>query len=343
MQRFGNPGSHFHYPRGPHGHRIRTGENAVNPRMSFEMPPEWGPHRGDGYSYTVYVKEVRQWCTITNKSQEQQASAVYSQLQGTAKAKIDTWLYVCDEQKRVRRQKRLKVGNRRYRIEQWETRLERQREEHSIRTAAQMEVDMDVWGRALRRGGGRRDEQQDEDDELYADIEEESAAGAAATAEGSAGDQPTEQEWPVFGSDSRQCEKEAQERQDELEEAFASPMAKAAASGAAAQPFGVHPRGRGMMRSRRLPGRGKGRGKGGQDPINWPTCNIRDTSSDESAGEKTQQRVELKLSSTNSKDLHQISPPRRCCSWTSTSTSRGRSMNRLKKLSRDGMILLQGC
>ena len=146
VQRFGNPGSHFQYPRGSHGHRVRIGENAVNPRMPFGMPPEWGPHRKDGYTYTVYVEEVRQWCTITNKSQEQQASAVYSQLQGTAKTRIGTWLYACDEAQRDRRQKRLKRGNRKYRIEQWEVRFEKTREEQVIRIAAQMEVDMNIWG-----------------------------------------------------------------------------------------------------------------------------------------------------------------------------------------------------
>ena len=173
MQRFGNPGSHLNYPRGSHGYRVRTGENAVNPRMSFDLPPEWGPHRGDGYSYTYWVKEVRQWCTITSKPTDQQASAVYSQLQGTAKTKIDTWLDA-DEKKRERRKKRLKRGNRKYRIEQWEIRLERTREDWLIRTQAQMEVDIDVWGEVIRRVP--KSHQREEDEEVNADIAEEEAA-----------------------------------------------------------------------------------------------------------------------------------------------------------------------
>ena len=131
------------------GHRIRTGENAINSRMSFDLPPEWGPHRG-GYTYTRWVAEVKEWKTITKIAQENQGTALYSQLQGVAKNRVETWLYN-NSNTRDRRNLRIQKGNRKHRIQEFNRKLAKQREDQMLRMQAQMETEHMIWGTVRRR------------------------------------------------------------------------------------------------------------------------------------------------------------------------------------------------
>ena len=190
---------------------------------------KWGPHRGE-FTFTRWSTEVREWVSVTKTTQENRGTALYSQLQGTAKKKIETWLDN-DENKRTRRDQRIQRGNRKYRIQQFEIKLTKQREEQIIRTQAQMEVEFSVWGQVQRRGAPptASREQQDDDDDEFEDYEEEpevpffqGGAGAIAAASASASAEAAEAQGEQQ-QDDQQIERE--EPAEAQGDGFASPAA----------------------------------------------------------------------------------------------------------------------
>ena len=108
----------------------RTGDSALNPHMSIEVPPAWGPERQNMYSIEEWEQDVHAWYMTTRTADDRKGPLLMSQLTGVAKASLDTW--ISDPKSRVRRLRRIKEGNRAHRAVTHEERLERKREEKDI-------------------------------------------------------------------------------------------------------------------------------------------------------------------------------------------------------------------
>ena len=94
---------------------LRSGEGALNSRMSQDMPPVWGPENQHHYSTKVCKDEVYTWSLAARTHEERRGPLLYSQLSGVAQSTIHHWLE--EPSKRTRRTARMKYGNRKYRLE----------------------------------------------------------------------------------------------------------------------------------------------------------------------------------------------------------------------------------
>ena len=127
-------------------HRIITSENAINERCSQTLPPEWGPHRefGGGFPFRAYRRELLQWCIVNSVNPERHGPLVFSSLQGLAKDHIDAWLF--EKGKEYRRKERIKRGNRKYRIQEWERTLDRRIRDAELTRIADLRVEVELYG-----------------------------------------------------------------------------------------------------------------------------------------------------------------------------------------------------
>ena len=78
----------YHYDQRVH----RTGDSAINTRMSQDMPPRWGPEMQFQYPFRVWKEEVYLWGLATRQPEERKGPLLFSQLTGVAASTIRHWL-----------------------------------------------------------------------------------------------------------------------------------------------------------------------------------------------------------------------------------------------------------
>ena len=114
------------YPHRPH----RSGEGALNPRMSQDMPPAWGPEVQNVYPIQMWKDDVYTWNLATRVYEDRRGPLLYSQLTGVAASTIHHWLE--ESATRTRRTTRIKYGNRKQRVEQFHEKTRQKKEERDI-------------------------------------------------------------------------------------------------------------------------------------------------------------------------------------------------------------------
>ena len=178
-------------------HRMHTSETAINERMSQDMPPQWGPQRQRDYPFRRWKQEIKKWTQVTKVHKEKQGALVYSVLQGTASSHVQSWL--SDPTNEDRRKERLRKGNRKYRIAEWNLKLKVKQEEALIAKLADLQIEHDLYGPGgnpthRNAKGGGKGKADDGADIAVGDSQSEADASAEAS----------EQETPlareIFGS-----------------------------------------------------------------------------------------------------------------------------------------------
>ena len=91
----GAPRSHIipHKHLDPYYHPSRlhrTGDSALNTRMSSDIPPAWGPEMQDVYPILKWKQDVNTWVLATRIWEEKKGFLLYTQLQGVAKAYLES-------------------------------------------------------------------------------------------------------------------------------------------------------------------------------------------------------------------------------------------------------------
>ena len=84
----------------------RTGDNALNSRMSVDIPPCWGPEHEATYPMEQWEKDVHAWIMTTRTTDERKGPLLMTQLTGVAKAYMEAWISKSDS--RSRRDRRIK-------------------------------------------------------------------------------------------------------------------------------------------------------------------------------------------------------------------------------------------
>ena len=64
----------------------RTGDSALNTRMSSDIPPAWGPEMQDVYPILKWKQDVNTWSLATRIWEDKKGFLLYTQLQEVAKA-----------------------------------------------------------------------------------------------------------------------------------------------------------------------------------------------------------------------------------------------------------------
>ena len=77
----------YHYNQRVH----RTGDGALNSRMSQDMPPSWGPEMQHQYPFQVWKEVVYTWTLTARVHEERRGALLYAQLSGVAHSTIIHW------------------------------------------------------------------------------------------------------------------------------------------------------------------------------------------------------------------------------------------------------------